>query len=158
MNRRSVFGLIAVTLWALPAFAAGGRQVDMSERVKGAQRIVVARASKVTSEWRTNEHGDKLIISQISLDVEQTFKGAPTNTMSVEVEGGTIDGITLSVSSQTPINPGDRAVFMLDATPSGGHVPHLKGMGVLKLDGNNNIIGSTLRLDDIRSLAASAGR
>jgi len=147
-----VFGLIAITLWAMPAFAAGGRQVDINERVKGAQRIVVAKAVKVTSEWRTNEYGDKLIVSQVTLEVEETFKGAATNQMSLDVEGGTVDGVTLTVSSQTPVKAGDRAVFMLDMKPSGGHVAHLKGQGILKLDSNNNIQNSDLRLDDIRRI------
>jgi hypothetical protein len=153
-----MFGLIAVTLWAMPSFAAGNRQVDVSERIKGAQRMVVATAVKVTPEWRTNEFGDKLIISQVTLEVEETFKGAPTNQMSVDVEGGTIDGVTLLVSSQTPVKAGDRAVFMLDVTPAGSHVPHLKGQGILKLDSSNNIENSTLTIDDIRRLAVGARR
>jgi hypothetical protein len=160
MKRRSIFvwHLFAITLWVMPAFAAGGRQVDVGERIKGSQRVVVAKAVKVTPEWRTNDYGDKLIISQVILEVEETFKGAPTNQMSVDVEGGTIDGITLVVSSQTPVKAGDRAVFMLNMNASGGHVPHLKGQGILKLDSNNNIEGSDLRLDDIRRLAASNGK
>ena len=47
---------------------------------------------------------------------------------------------------------------MLDAAPSGSHKPHLKGMGILKLDSNNKIEDSDLRLDDIRRLAATVGR
>jgi hypothetical protein len=160
MNRRSIlrWHLLAMTLSAAPAFAADGRQVDVGERIKGAQRVVVAKAVRVTAEWRTNEHGDRLIVSQVALEVEQTLKGAPTNAISVDVEGGTIDGVTLVVSSAQPVKPGERAVFMLDATPSGSHVPHLKGQGVLKLDSNNQVHGSNLRLDDIRRLVASAGR
>lgn len=154
MNRRSMSGLFAVTLWATPAFAAGNKPVDIGERIKGAQRVVVATAVKVTPEWRTNDHGDRLIISQVTVDVEETFKGASTNQMSLDLEGGTLDGVTLTVSSQTPVRPGDRAVFMLDMKPSGGHEPHLKGQGILKLDSNNNIEGTNLRLDDIRRLAA----
>ena len=75
MTRRSMFGLIAVTLWAMPSFAAGNRQVDVSERIKGAQRMVVATAVKVTPEWRTNEFGDKLIISQVD-DIRRLAVGA----------------------------------------------------------------------------------
>jgi hypothetical protein len=56
------------------------------------------------------------------------------------------------------VKAGDRAVFMLNMNPGGGHVPHLKGQGILKLDSNNNIEGSELRLDDIRRLAASNGK
>ncbi len=160
MKRRSIFALklFAITLWAMPVFAAGSRKVDVGERIKGAERVVVAKAAKVTPEWRTNDHGDKLIISQVTLEVEETLKGAPTNQMSLDIEGGTLDGVTLMVSSQEPVKAGDRAVFMLDMKPSGGHVPHLKGQGILKLDSNNNIEGSDLRLDDIRRLAASNGK
>src|SRR4026208_586504 len=63
MKRRSIsaLNLFAITVWAIPAFAAGGRQVDVSERIKGSQRVVVAKTAKITPEWRTNEHGDKLI-------------------------------------------------------------------------------------------------
>ncbi len=147
-----------MTLWAMPAFAAGGPNVDVSERIKGAQRVVVAKAVKVTPEWRTNEHGDKLIVSQVALEVEETFKGAPTNSMSVDLEGGTLDGFTLQVSSQPSLRAGERAVFMLDATPSGSHVPHLKGMGVLKLDSNNHNPDTNLGVDDIRRLAAANNR
>jgi len=160
MKRRSIFAvnLFALTLWVVPAFAAGGRQVDVNERIKGAQRVVVAKAVKITPEWRTNEHGDKLIVSHVTLEVEETFKGAPANVMSMDIEGGTLNGVTLVVSSLPSVKPGDRAVFMLDAAPSGSHVPHLKGMGILKLDSNNHIERSDLRLDDIRRVAASAGR
>jgi hypothetical protein len=160
MKRRSIFALslFAIALWAMPAFAASGRQVDVSERIKGAQRVVVAKAVKITPEWRTNEHGDKLIVSQVALEVEETFKGAPTNVLSMDMEGGTIDGITLVVSSLPSVKAGDRAVFMLDAAPSGSHKPHLKGMGILKLDSNNHNQETNLGLDDIRRLAANAGR
>lgn len=158
MSRRSIFGFIAVALWAAPSFAATDRQVDLTERIKGAQRVVVAKAVKVTPEWRTTEHGDKLIVSQVSLEVEETFKGAAANALSLEVEGGTLDGLTLMVSSQTPLKAGDRAVFMLDNGSSGNHVPHQKGRGILKLDSNNKVQGSDLNLDDIRRAAANAGR
>ena len=160
MKRRSIADcfLIAMTLTAIPAFAADGRQIDVSERMKGAQRVVVAKAVRVTPEWRTNDHGDTLIVSQVALEIEETFKGTATNVMSLEVEGGTIDGVTLVVSSAQPMKPGDRAVFFLNSTPSGSHVPHLKGLGILRLDSDNQIQGTNLRLDDIRRLAASARR
>lgn len=160
MERRAVlwFKIFAVTLWATSAMASEGRQVDVAERMRGAHKVVVAKAVSVAPEWRTNAHGDRLIVSQVALQVEETLKGTPASLMWLEVEGGTLDGVTLVVSSLPPVKAGDRAVFLLDATASGTHVPHLKGMGILKLDAANHIQGSTLRLDDIRRLAASAGR
>ena len=37
---------------------------------------------------------------------------------------------------------GDRGVFFLDDDGSGGHVPHDRGHGVLKLDGSDRVEGS----------------
>jgi len=45
---------------------------------------------------------------------------------------------------------GERAVFFLDETSSGLHLPHLKGMGIMKLDANDRIQGSSLRLEEVR--------
>ena len=135
---------------AISAMAADSRQVDLPTRTRGAKKIVVAKAVSVTPAWRTTAHGDRLIVSQVGLQVEETLKGTPASLMWLEVEGGTIDGVTLAVSSLTPMKAGERAVFFLDETPSGLHLPHLKGMGIMKLDANNRIQGSSLRLDEVR--------
>jgi len=37
-------------------------------------------------------------------------------------------------------------------------MPHLKGLGILKLETNNQVRGSSLRLDDIRRMAQGAGK
>jgi hypothetical protein len=145
------FGLCA----AMAANAADSRQVDLPTRTRGAHKVVVAKAVSVTPAWRTTEHGDRLIVSQVALQVEETFKGTSASSMWLEVEGGTIDGVTLAVSSLTPIKVGERAVFFLDETSSGVHLPHLKGMGILKLDTSNRIQGSSLNLDEVRRLVRS---
>jgi hypothetical protein len=121
------------------AIAADSRQVDLPTRTRGASKVVVAKAVSVTPAWRTTAHGDRLIVSDVALQVEETLKGTPASLMWLEVEGGTIDGLTLAVSSQTPMKVGERAVFFLDETSSGLHLPHLKGMGILKLDANDRI-------------------
>jgi hypothetical protein len=56
------------------------------------------------------------------------------------------------VSSIQEVKPGERGVFFLDETSDGSHKPHLKGKGILKLDGQNHVPGENLRLDDIRRL------
>ena len=153
MERRStlVLHVFAISLCAtVSAIAADSRQVDLPTRTRGASKVVVAKAVSVTSAWRTTEHGDRLIVSDVALQVEETLKGTPASLMWLEVEGGTIDGLTLAVSSQTPMKVGERAVFFLDETSSGLHLPHLKGMGILKLDANDRIQGSSLRLEEVR--------
>ena len=154
MERRKstlVLQVFALSLCAaMSANAADSRQIDLPTRTRGARKIVVAKAVSVTPGWRTTEHGDRLIVSQVALQVEETFKGTPASLVWLEVEGGTIDGVTLEVSSLTPMKAGERAVFFLDETSSGVHLPHLKGMGIMKLDANDRIQGSSLRLEEVR--------
>jgi len=139
-------------------FASGGPSIDIPERARGAGKIVVATATTVTPMWRTNSHGDQLIVSLVWLQVEETMKGEPADFVSMDLEGGTIGDITLRVSSLPSLKPGERAVFFLDETKGGSHVPHLTGLGILKLESNNQVRGSSLRLDEIRRMAQGAGK
>jgi len=146
-----VLHVFAISLCAaVSAIAADSRQVDLPARTRGARKVVVAKAVSVTPAWRTTVHGDRLIVSDVALQVEETLKGTPATLIWLEMEGGTIDGLTLAVSSQTPMKAGERAVFFLDETSSGLHLPHLKGMGILKIDANDRIQGSSLRLEEVR--------
>ena len=68
------------------------------------------------------------------------------------------DGLTLRVSSLPLIQGGERAVFFLDRGAGSGHVPHLRGQGILFLDEQDMVRDSSLRLTDIRIRARAAGR
>lgn len=135
--------------------AASGRPVDIPERIRGAGRVVVAQVTTVTANWRTNGYGDQLIVSQVALRVEETLKGSPAAAAMLNLEGGTIGSLTLHVSSLPTLTAGERAVFFLDPVSDGSTIPHLKGLGILKLDQNNQVRGSSLRLDDIRRMAST---
>lgn len=101
-----------------------------------------------------NTYGDRLIVSRVLLDVEETLRGSVTgNALWMDLEGGTVDGITLRVSDLPELKAGERAVFFLDQGVNGVATPHLRGQGILKLGKDNVVSGSSLRLDDIRSLA-----
>jgi hypothetical protein len=138
--------------------ASGGRPVDIPERARGASTVVVARTTEVTPVWEANEYGDLLIVSQVQLQVEETLKGTPPGNLWLSVEGGTLNGITLRVSGLPTMAVGERAVFFVDDAPDGTHRPHLKGMGILKLDSTEKVQGSSLQLRDIRSMVRGAGR
>ena len=153
-------GCFAAAFCAFAALAATsasadshGRAVPLAERVQGAQRVVVATARTVTPRWQQNEHGDRLIVSRVQLRVEETLKGAPANDVAMDIVGGTLDGYTLRVSGQAVVAPGDRAVFFLDADQPNTFVPHLRGEGVLHLDADDVVKGTSLKLSDIRSAA-----
>jgi hypothetical protein len=152
--RTGLLALLPVAA-ASSVMAASGRPVDIPERIHGAGRVVVAQVTTVTPNWRTNSYGDQLIVSQVALRVEETLKGTPAAAVMLNLEGGTIGTLTLHVSSLPTLSAGERAVFFLDPTSDGSTIPHLKGLGILKLDRNNQVRGSSLSLDDIRRMASS---
>jgi hypothetical protein len=131
--------------------------VPLDERARGAERVVVGRVAAVAPGWQVNEFGDRLIVSTLQVVVDETLKGPAASTVDVEVEGGTIGDLTLRVSDQEPVAAGERAVFYLRRSPRGTLVPHLRGLGLIKLDAGGRVAGSSLTLDEIRRQVAAAG-
>jgi hypothetical protein len=150
--------LTGTWLIAATAMTAAQHITTLEERIAGAERVVVARAGAIAAEWRENEHGDRLIVSRIELQVEETLKGVGASTLSLEIEGGTLDGLTLRVSDLPMVEPGERAIFFVNATHRGVHRLYLRGQGILSLDEHQVIRGTTLRLDDVRARARGLGR
>jgi hypothetical protein len=131
-----------------------GRVATLDERIAGSPKVVVASARSVEPQWRENTYGDRVIVSRILLDVEETLKGpAGSNAIWMDLEGGTLEGVTLRVSDLPELKPGERAVFFLDEGDNGVATPHLRGQGILKLEKDDVVTGSSLRLEDIRSSA-----
>ena len=93
--------LTAIALCAINTvvLASSGRPVDITQRIQGAQAVVVATALSVDPRWDRNASGDMLIVSRISLHVEETLKGRPFSSRLLDIEGGTLSGVTLHVSS-----------------------------------------------------------
>jgi hypothetical protein len=139
------------------AAAAGQQPTTIEERARGADRIVVASVADIRAGYETNAYGDELIVSHADLLLEEVIKGN-SDKATVAVVGGTVNGITLRVSSFPTLTRGERAVFFLNPTPSGEYVPHLNGQGILKLDGTNHVKGSSLSIEDIRRMARSNAR
>ena len=137
------------------ADADSHRPVPIADRARGAERVVVGRVVGVEPVWRTNDYGDRLIVSIVHLVVDETIKGEPRSTMDVDVEGGTIGTLTLRVSDEQPFVTGERGVFFLQHNSHGRLVPHLRGQGLLKLDRSNRVPGSSLTLDQIRRTIAA---
>ena len=95
-------------------------RVDLPERIRGAERIVVGVVANVAPELQENQFGDQLIVSRTTVVVEEVLKGpANVSTVEVDIEGGTIGDLTLSVSDIESIGLGERGVFLLNASASG---------------------------------------
>jgi hypothetical protein len=140
--------------------AMGSNQVPvpLADRARGAERVVVGQVRSVTPEWQVNDYGDRLIVSVVRVNVTETLKGEATPTVDVDVEGGTIGNLTLRVSDQLTITPGERATFFMRRNTAGRFVPHLRGQGLIKLDRSNRVPGTSLTLEEIRREVTGRGR
>ena len=139
------------------ASAADQRPASIEERASGADRVVVASVEDVTAGYETNEFGDRLIVSHARLRVEEAIKG-PAEAITLDYEGGTVDGMTLHVSTLPVLQRGERAVFFVTRGKKGGFVPHLRGQGIVTLDEQNHVPHSSVTLDDIRRMAGGQSR
>ena len=145
---------------ATHAAASGPPTVPLADRMRGAERIVVATIHEIQGRYQTNEFGDQLIVSAVRLQVHESLKGKPEPNLEIDVLGGTVGDLTLEVSSLPKLSRGERAVFLLSRDRHTGRlVPHLRGQGILKLDARNRVPGTPLDLNAVRQMAASlAGR
>ena len=156
--------VVALALCAAVASASAststGRPADIAARTRGAGRVVVAQVADVQARFDVNKYGDRVIVSQLLMEVEESLKGPHASVVPVDVEGGTIGGLTLDVSDSVRLKKGDRAVLFLDATvtPAGAYRPHQRGLGVLKLDSTNHVAGSSVTLDQIKAAVRAAAR
>jgi hypothetical protein len=140
--------LLAVVSITSTAFASG-QAVPVPDRAKGADAVVVGTVIEVVAAFEQTSVG-RIIVSHALVRVDETLKGQPGQVMSLDVEGGTVGELTLSVSDMETIAKGDRGVFFVKRTKSGGNVPHLRGNGIVKLDASNHVRGSNDTLDDVK--------
>ena len=152
---KSWLAVALVCVSASTVHAEVGPPTDIAAHSRGAGKVVVARISDVHSTFATNRFGDQLIVSNAVLEVLETLKGAPQAVTMVTVEGGTVGDLTLRVSDMQELKEGERAVFFLDADGL-GNVPHGRGRGILKLDDDDKVQGSTLTLEQVKSAVRGA--
>jgi hypothetical protein len=149
----------ALVMVSLATLQAQRPDVPSAERARGAEQVVVGHVSSVTSAWRDNDFGDRLITSILHVVVNETVKGASQQSVDVEVEGGTIGSLTLRVSDLDTFARGDRAVFYHKHNRRGALIPHLRGWGLQKLDAAEHVSGTALTLDQVRrDVRAGAAR
>ena len=161
-----VVGILLVAL--LAAVSTLNRAVDavgeppdvavLQQLMAGAHSVVVGKARSVRGAWQDNEHGDRIIQSIVELDVDETLKGRPERSRRLQIEGGTVDGVTLEVSGEPDVRVGERVVMFLHA--GSPQIDRVLGgeQGVLALDDRDFVRGTSLRLEELRQYARGQGR
>lgn len=153
---RPILALFFALVTASAAIAAPYVARPVNERARASERVVVATVSSVQAGYQTNEFGDRLIVSRVTLEVTEVMKGGVARALEMDLEGGTVDGITLAVSDLPALRRGEQAVFFLSPGRSGRLVPHLRGQSILKLDANRKVAGTDVDLAEIRAAVQGA--
>jgi hypothetical protein len=161
MIGRSRFALLVCSgcvLNAAAPLAQHGLPVSVNDAARTAERVVVGQVIRADAVQQSNGYGDVLIVSHTSVRVDETLKGTTASSVVIEIEGGTLNGITMRASDMPTLQVGDRAVFFVDQGSSGRLVPHLRGHGILKINANGKVENSSLSLEEIRATVRAAGR
>jgi hypothetical protein len=136
-----------------------GQAPSVASRARTARTVVLAEVEDIQPRFDRNRHGDRLIVSDVYVRVEEAWKGAsPATLLIATVEGGTIGELTLRVSDMPSLKRGDRAVLFLDQTAPGRYAPHRRGLGILKLTSDGRAEGTGFTLPQLRQAARVAAK
>jgi hypothetical protein len=91
-------------------------QLSVDEMTDRAPAIVVGTVTSRRAEWEYYG-ASKLIVTKVTIAVEQSLKGSLPRTIVLEVMGGTIGDETMTVSDVPPFRVGDRDVLFLNNHP-----------------------------------------
>jgi hypothetical protein len=147
------------TMLALLVASAAYAQTEapgLADRARGASRIVIGRVLEVNARFGTNAAGDRLIFSDVLLEVSETLKGAPASLVTMTLEGGAIGDLSLEVSDMPAIKRGDRGIYFLQSGRPGEWLPYQRGAGILKMDAADRVEKTSLSVAQVRTLVRNA--
>ncbi len=112
-RRFALFGL-AVALLALPlsSLATSVIPPQFDDLVGQSDYVVRAVVTSVTSEWQT-DGTNKHIITKVALDVSEVYKGVPPQPLVLEMLGGRVGEIAMTVEGAPKFNAGDEGIFFI---------------------------------------------
>lgn len=149
--KRVFAGLSIVWLASVSVIAQSEPAARLSASVASAPHVVIGTVTAMRPRFETNQAGDELIVSRLTVRVSETLRGQRLGTFDVDVEGGTVGNLTLTVSDLAEMHEGDSAVFLLAHEPA-GYVLHARGL--MKLAPSGRLEHQPLTLDQIRAICA----
>lgn len=151
-----VLAALAASVLAGGVVAAGPPAELLAQLLRSSQQTIVGTVVETKASRVRNASGDEIIVTRAMIRVSETLKGRRMAWVPLELEGGTLDGITMGVSDLPLLERGDRGVFLVEAAGPGRFAPRGRGAGILKLDENDRLEGLGLSLAEVRSLARRA--
>lgn len=112
--RLKTFFFVALGIWvAGPVPALATVAIRQSHREMALDADVVAQGQVESVESRRSPDG-KRIFTSVRMKVEDTWKGAPAEALTIQVPGGASGDIAQVVQGAPAFEPGERVVVFLD--------------------------------------------
>jgi len=105
--------IISLSFSLFTVQSATVQKFSLEELAQRSQKIVVGRCLSTESRW--NEK-NTLILTFSQFAVSEDLKGQSNGSVTVMTVGGTVNGITQTVSGSPQFSPGEEAVLFLEPT------------------------------------------
>lgn len=96
---------------ATSAYATTVQRLGLEDLVKRAHTIVVGRVTNSRTYWTPDR---KLILTNYTIQVDESMKGATSKTMEVTTIGGKVGDVELHVSGMPSFQQGESAVVFIE--------------------------------------------
>ena len=111
---RSTVAIAAFVLCLMPrqkALATSMLHQDIASLTQSSDAVVRGKVKATQSRWSADH---KRIITEVTIEVAEFFKGAGSSTLVVRQPGGEIDGIGQKVSGLASFSEGEEVVLFLE--------------------------------------------
>jgi hypothetical protein len=120
-----------LTMFAsFPLLATTVEKFTLDDLVQKSGRIVIAKCISRESRW--NDRGT-LILTTARFVVSEPLKGSADGFVNVVTVGGTLDGITQTVSGMPAFEPEEEALLFLEPSKNGNWQPLGMSQGKLRI-------------------------
>ena len=114
MNKARTFLPVALVFVSLcAAHSTTVIAPSFEELVRQADLIFQGKVTAVTSQW-SGEGAQRIIVSYVTLSVEDSLKGTPGPSYTIRMLGGTVDGQTVAVADAPKFAVGDRDILFVE--------------------------------------------
>jgi hypothetical protein len=130
--------LCLILLTTTQIHATTVQRLELHDLVQKAQTIVVGRVTSSRTYWST---GKKFILTDYTIEVDESIKGRGMRTIAVTTVGGRIGDVELHVSGMPAFQKGENAVLFIEQS---GAFQTVVGLGQGKFTVMNGEVANSI--------------
>lgn len=132
-HNRLIFLLSIAFLLPYQYFSTTVEKFSLEDLVHKSSKIVVGRCVSTESRWNGK---NTLILTTSTVEISDQIKGETDGMIRVVTVGGTVNGITQTVSGMPQFEPGEEVILFLEPSKNTGWQPLGLAQGKLRITKN----------------------